>query len=311
MLVFRTYEVSDIAEYLAYLQEANHDNPDFVSVDQPDALAHLLVKAPAYRRLGHFLGVEGDRIVADAVAMARRIGGHAVGFVQWNALPDHRDAETFDGLLARCLAYLSGKASEARLILRPEHAAAGDIVAGRGFARVGSVARLVSSAARARSTRPVRALQMEDVEAVSAILSRAIEDEPLFTLVPIEGPFGMAVRREPASGAYFVAERDDRPVGAVGVGIRGEVGILDFLVVDPDYRRAGVGSSLLATGLFWMSQRGCARAFAVADPANDPAAELYRRFGFSPEEPEWRVVYERATEAGATGPSPDATPGPA
>ncbi len=309
MLGFRTYEVSDFEEYLAYLQEANLDNPDFIPVDRPDAMAHLLLKAPAYQEGGHFLGLEGGQIVADAVAMDRLITGQRFGIIQWNALPDYRDAATFDGLLERSLAFLAGKASEIRLLLRPELAGARDAVVGRGFSSIGGLERLSSSAARTRSPRSVRAMQMEDLEAVSALLTRAIEDEPLFTLLPIEGPFGMAIRREPASGAYFVAERDDRPVGAVGVGIRSQGGIVDFLAVDPDYRRAGVGSSLLATGLFWMSQRGCPRAFAVADPANEATAEFYRRFGFAPLVPDWRVVYGGPTRAGTADESAGAAPG--
>ena len=306
VVTWRTYEPSDFDDYVAYLGEANRDTPDFAPIEGPAAMERVLLQAPSYRRNGHFLALDGGRIVADAVAMDRPRRGGRLGFVQWNALAGQGDEATFDGLLGRCLAYLSGKVTEVRLLLRPEHAAARGVLTARGLAPTGSLSRFAGSATRTRSGRAVRAMRLEDVETVAAILTRAYEDDPLFSLVAIEGPFGMAILRDAASGACFVAERDDRPVGVVGIGARGDVGFVDFLAVDPDYRRTGIGSSLLSTALFWMSQRGCARGLAVADPANEAAAEFYRRFGFAATEPEHRVVYGTPPREGAPADSTEA-----
>jgi len=56
-------------------------------------------------------------------------------------------------------------------------------------------------------------------------------------------------------------------------------GELEWIDVDPEYRRAGVATALLKLLAAWFVERGAARVCIDVDPANAPAQSFYRRYG--------------------------------
>lgn len=85
----------------------------------------------------------------------------------------------------------------------------------------------------------------------------------------------------------FVAEADEQVVGMCTVQIiistaKGrEVGIIEDVVVDLDYRNQGLGARMLDALEQWAVQRGLARLQLQADKQNAPALGFYRRQGWN------------------------------
>jgi GNAT superfamily N-acetyltransferase len=91
---------------------------------------------------------------------------------------------------------------------------------------------------------------------------------------------------EGTAGSGWLAEQDGVAIGTVAT-LRYRPGFswLSMMLVDPAYRRTGVGSQLLATALEALTDEKCVRLDAT--PAGEP---LYRRFGFVPEYPLTRAT---------------------
>ncbi len=80
---------------------------------------------------------------------------------------------------------------------------------------------------------------------------------------------------------YFAARRDGRIVGVVGCELdQGSVQLLD-LAVDPDARRHGVASSLLASALDWAKRSEALEAWAEVLTRFSAASALFAHLGFA------------------------------
>jgi ribosomal protein S18 acetylase RimI-like enzyme len=88
--------------------------------------------------------------------------------------------------------------------------------------------------------------------------------------------------------SLFVSEDGKGPVSTVICVQDGELaGIMD-LGTRADARRAGHGTTALATALKWAKSHGAHTAWLQVDLESDPALALYRDFGF---EEIYRYVY--------------------
>jgi GNAT superfamily N-acetyltransferase len=83
---------------------------------------------------------------------------------------------------------------------------------------------------------------------------------------------GEDLAEEDLAGVVF-----DRPVprvvlasaggeGAVALGVHGDIGSVDVLVVAPEHRRRGIGTALLDAGVDWLQDRGCRTVAAGGQP---------------------------------------------
>ena len=94
----------------------------------------------------------------------------------------------------------------------------------------------------------------------------------------------------------LVAACDDHIVGFLVGSTRDAkgdaAGALDGMLVLPQYRRQGIGTSLIARFLDWTRQKGLRRVTVAVAPANDPAIALYKRMGFR----EQTLILERRDE---------------
>jgi ribosomal protein S18 acetylase RimI-like enzyme len=86
----------------------------------------------------------------------------------------------------------------------------------------------------------------------------------------------------------LVAERDGEVLGYTYAGVegndymslRGPAGVLYDVVVDPAYRRQGVGRMLLDAALEALKARGAPRAVLSTADRNAPAQHLFEGAGF-------------------------------
>jgi GNAT superfamily N-acetyltransferase len=77
-----------------------------------------------------------------------------------------------------------------------------------------------------------------------------------------------------------MALKDGRVAGAVGVQIIGELGSIEDVFVSSDFRRRGIGRTLMARALEVCVRSLLRNILLRVDPDNAPAQSLYRSLGF-------------------------------
>ena len=80
---------------------------------------------------------------------------------------------------------------------------------------------------------------------------------------------------------YFAARRDGRLLGVVGCEVAHGNCHLVHLAVDPEARRKGIGSALVAAGVEWARHANAVEVWADALARFSPALALYKHLGFS------------------------------
>jgi ribosomal protein S18 acetylase RimI-like enzyme len=88
--------------------------------------------------------------------------------------------------------------------------------------------------------------------------------------------------------AIFVAEENADVIGYAYVAVesydymmlRGPAGILHDLIVDPEYRRAGVGRLLLDAALVYVQSRGLSQLVLSSAERNEAAQRFFASMGF-------------------------------
>jgi len=78
----------------------------------------------------------------------------------------------------------------------------------------------------------------------------------------------------------LVAELDGVVVGTVMVGYDGHRGWINYLGVDPDQRRKGIGRALMAEAERLLRIEGCPKINLQVRNSNGDAIEFYRQIGF-------------------------------
>ena len=79
---------------------------------------------------------------------------------------------------------------------------------------------------------------------------------------------------------YFkpmVAVIEDQVVGTVNGVVNGKAGWLGNVVVRPEYRKQGIGSSLTAAMIDYLRSRGCRTLLLIASEMGEP---IYKKLGF-------------------------------
>jgi ribosomal protein S18 acetylase RimI-like enzyme len=91
-------------------------------------------------------------------------------------------------------------------------------------------------------------------------------------------------RREFSRGQWNIMVSDHKEIGLLGVTREETMSerecYLEYLWVDPDFRRAGVASWLLRTVLDRLQASRVHTVWLYILDGNEPAMRLYRRFGF-------------------------------
>jgi len=91
------------------------------------------------------------------------------------------------------------------------------------------------------------------------------------------------IRRKLAVRAdlFLVAEMKAVIVGTVMVGYDGHRGWINYLGVDPKYRRRGIGRALMDEAERLLRAEGCPKINLQVRTANAEAIEFYRRIGYA------------------------------
>ena len=79
---------------------------------------------------------------------------------------------------------------------------------------------------------------------------------------------------------FLVATVGDRIVATIMAGYEGHRGWINYLAVDPDYRRQGIGRQMLATAENALKTYGCPKINLQARETNTAVIEFYRRLGY-------------------------------
>ena len=79
---------------------------------------------------------------------------------------------------------------------------------------------------------------------------------------------------------YVLGEVDEKLVGYVGIMVVREECQVNNVAVHPDYRKKGIGGTLLKTALSFAKQSGAEEAFLEVREGNDDAISLYESMGF-------------------------------
>ena len=108
----------------------------------------------------------------------------------------------------------------------------------------------------------VRAARPEDLAAVQALLSAA--------RLPLDGI------AEQFGEAYAVAECNGEVIGAEGIEVYGDAGLLRSAVVADGWRGRGIGDVLTRDRLSWARARGLREIYLLTTTA----ADYFPRYGF-------------------------------
>ena len=115
-----------------------------------------------------------------------------------------------------------------------------------------------------------------DINRVLEIDAQSFDD---FWMLDREGL--NAARKATPSHRYVVATIDQSVVGYAVTGRAGTSGFLQRLGVDPNHRRAGIGSDLVNDALAWARQTGARSMLVNTQESNERAVALYEHLGFT------------------------------
>ena len=82
----------------------------------------------------------------------------------------------------------------------------------------------------------------------------------------------------------FVAQENDKLIGACMAGYDGHRGWLYAVAVRPEHRRKGIGSQLVQHAIQALKERGCVKVNLQIRPANTQVAAFYQSVGFAIED---------------------------
>lgn len=99
-----------------------------------------------------------------------------------------------------------------------------------------------------------------------------------------------AARKATPLNRYMVATIENSVVGYAITGRAGRSTFLQRLGVDPSYRRAGIGSTLVNDSLTWARQEGGHSMLVNTQESNDRALALYEHLGFTLVEEQLKVL---------------------
>lgn len=134
----------------------------------------------------------------------------------------------------------------------------------------------------------IRTATKDDIPVMAELLHELFAIEVDFTPDFAAQSEGLRLLIERESTEIFVAEVQDNVVGMCSVQIHistakgREVGVVEDVVIDVDYRGQGLGAALLRRLEEWSVQRGLTRLQLLADKDNHPALGFYRRQGWHP-----------------------------
>ena len=126
-----------------------------------------------------------------------------------------------------------------------------------------------------------------DIPALCSLLALLFEQEQEFQPSRELQQRGLnSIITQPELGCIWLAHIDEKPVGMVSLlyslstVLGGKVGLLEDMVIDPAYRRSGIGSRLLCHAIAHARANACLRITLLTDQDNLEAQTFYQQHGF-------------------------------
>ena len=130
----------------------------------------------------------------------------------------------------------------------------------------------------------VERITHQDVPAVCALYKKVWEADPIGLPAPLVKswqPTPLEFTSWMEGVTYFAARRDGRLIGAVGCELRDGSCRLVHLAVDPECRRQGVATALLAAAIDWAKRSNAPAVWVDALARFTAGASLFRHLGFA------------------------------
>ena len=128
----------------------------------------------------------------------------------------------------------------------------------------------------------------DDIPQLCELLAILFEQEAEFQPDAAKQAAGLhRIIENPQVGQILLLRDSDEVVGminllyTVSTARGGRVAILEDMVVRPEQRGNGAGSTLLQAAIARAREAGCSRITLLADHANEAALRFYRRHGFT------------------------------
>jgi ribosomal protein S18 acetylase RimI-like enzyme len=196
-------------------------------------------------------GVSPAEAVAEVAAHFAERGGRCAAWVMNPSAPAGQTAALAGHLLA------SGYSRRDEDILYLRHLPEGPIVQASGFKII--PARASYRHSRALALEAARDCAPGDSEQLADAVVGHLDDSHFDALIAL---------------------RDDRAVASVGVLAVGELGLVENLYVAPEFRRQGLGRTMMSRALEICARSLFRHVFVSLMPPNDAAMALYRKLGF-------------------------------
>lgn len=127
-----------------------------------------------------------------------------------------------------------------------------------------------------------------DIPQLCELLSMLFALEADFAPVPEKQAAGLReIIAHPEFGRILVLREGDAIIGmanllfTISTACGGKVCLLEDVIVHPDRRGDGLGTTLLEAAIAAAQQEGCLRITLLTDRANDGAIRFYQRNGFA------------------------------
>ncbi|VAX12368.1 hypothetical protein MNBD_GAMMA24-1234 [hydrothermal vent metagenome] len=133
----------------------------------------------------------------------------------------------------------------------------------------------------------IRTADEADIPSMLSLLEELFFLEPDFSFYPLKAEQGMRdLLQRPQSAVIFVLEVDRQVLGMASLQVListaegGEVGLVEDVVIMPEYRERGLGKRLIAHIEAWAHERGLRRLQLLADRENNAAHRFYENVGW-------------------------------
>lgn len=126
-----------------------------------------------------------------------------------------------------------------------------------------------------------------DIPPLCELLAILFTQEDDFTADAAKQAVGLRqIIEHPEAGRILVLRDGPRILGMINLlftistACGGKVALFEDMIVHPDHRNEGIGSSLLRTAIEVAHNEGCLRSTLLTDRANSAAIRFYQRNGF-------------------------------
>ena len=94
----------------------------------------------------------------------------------------------------------------------------------------------------------------------------------------------IALKVDHSPDLFLVAEQDGRVIGTVMAGYEGHRGWINYLAVDPDRQRGGLGRALMDAAEARLTELGCPKVNLQIRTSNPAALGFYAAIGYRQDE---------------------------